>query len=117
MMKTCRTHGLLRSHVKDQLIQQILQSGRNNSRSPRGACGSHSTIPIQHNHRSHAAQGTFARSNRIRSTLHQTEGIRLTNARQVDVSSGVESAPGVKDAARIAAFVAATRPDPIPRLR
>lgn len=37
------------------------------------------------------------------------EAIRLTNARQVDVSSGVESAPGVKDAARIAAFVAATR--------
>lgn len=35
------------------------------------------------------------------------EAIRLTNARQVDVSSGVESAPGVKDAARIAAFVAA----------
>ena len=37
------------------------------------------------------------------------EAIRLTNARQVDVSSGVESAPGVKDAGRIAAFVAATR--------
>ena len=37
------------------------------------------------------------------------EAIRLTNARQVDVSSGVESAPGVKDAARIAAFVAAAR--------
>ena len=37
------------------------------------------------------------------------EAIRLTGARQVDVSSGVESAPGVKDAARIAAFVAATR--------
>ena len=35
------------------------------------------------------------------------EAIRLTNARQVDVSSGVESAPGVKDAARIAAFVTA----------
>jgi phosphoribosylanthranilate isomerase len=35
------------------------------------------------------------------------EAIRLTNARQVDVSSGVESAPGVKDQARIAAFVAA----------
>ncbi len=35
------------------------------------------------------------------------EAIRLTNARQVDVSSGVESAPGVKDAARVAAFVAA----------
>lgn len=37
------------------------------------------------------------------------EAIRLTNARQVDVSSGVESAPGVKDAARMAAFVAAAR--------
>jgi phosphoribosylanthranilate isomerase len=35
------------------------------------------------------------------------EAIRLTNARQVDVSSGVETAPGIKDAARIAAFVAA----------
>lgn len=48
------------------------------------------------------------------------EAIRLTNARQVDVSSGVESAPGVKDHAHIAAFVrAATGPaDPaIPRLR
>ncbi|MEY4983060.1 MAG: hypothetical protein RIR62_1326 [Pseudomonadota bacterium] len=37
------------------------------------------------------------------------EAIRLTNARQVDVSSGVESAPGIKDAGRIAAFVAAAR--------
>ena len=37
------------------------------------------------------------------------DAIRLTNARQVDVSSGVESAPGVKDPARIAAFVGATR--------
>jgi phosphoribosylanthranilate isomerase len=35
------------------------------------------------------------------------EAIRLTGARQVDVSSGVESAPGVKDADRIAAFLAA----------
>lgn len=32
------------------------------------------------------------------------EAVRLTGARQVDVSSGVEAAPGVKDAARIAAF-------------
>lgn len=35
------------------------------------------------------------------------EAIRLTNARQVDVSSGVEGAPGVKDHARIAAFTRA----------
>ena len=35
------------------------------------------------------------------------EAIRLTGTRQVDVSSGVESTPGVKDAARITAFVAA----------
>jgi phosphoribosylanthranilate isomerase len=35
------------------------------------------------------------------------EAVRLTGARQVDVSSGVESAPGVKDAALIRAFVAA----------
>lgn len=35
------------------------------------------------------------------------QAIRLTGARQVDVASGVESAPGVKDAARIAAFVLA----------
>jgi phosphoribosylanthranilate isomerase len=35
------------------------------------------------------------------------DAIRLTGARQVDVASGVESAPGVKDAAKIAAFVAA----------
>lgn len=37
------------------------------------------------------------------------EAIRLTGARQVDVSSGVESAPGVKDEALIRTFVAATR--------
>lgn len=36
------------------------------------------------------------------------EAIRLTNVRQVDVASGVESAPGVKDAGRIKAFVEAT---------
>jgi phosphoribosylanthranilate isomerase len=35
------------------------------------------------------------------------EAVRLTGARQVDVASGVESAPGVKDPTRIAAFVAA----------
>ena len=37
------------------------------------------------------------------------EAIRRTGARQVDVSSGVESAPGVKDIARIGAFAAAVR--------
>ncbi len=37
------------------------------------------------------------------------EAVRLTGARQVDVASGVESAPGVKDHAKIAAFVAAAR--------
>ncbi len=37
------------------------------------------------------------------------EAIRLTGARQVDVSSGVEAAPGVKDAALIGAFIAAAR--------
>ena len=35
--------------------------------------------------------------------------IRMTGARQVDTASGVESAPGVKDAGRIADFVAAAR--------
>ena len=37
------------------------------------------------------------------------EGVRLTGARQVDVSSGVESAPGSKDPERIARFVAAAK--------
>ncbi len=37
------------------------------------------------------------------------QAVRLTGARQVDVSSGVESAPGVKDAGRIAAFVEAAQ--------
>jgi phosphoribosylanthranilate isomerase len=45
------------------------------------------------------------------------EAIRLTNARQVDVSSGVESAPGVKDAGRISAFVKAAQMDGPPILR
>lgn len=35
--------------------------------------------------------------------------IRATGARQVDVSSGVEHAPGDKDPARVAAFIAAAR--------
>jgi phosphoribosylanthranilate isomerase len=35
------------------------------------------------------------------------EAVRLTNVRQVDVASGVEAAPGVKDATKIAAFIAA----------
>ncbi|MGM0583698.1 MAG: phosphoribosylanthranilate isomerase [Pseudomonadota bacterium] len=42
------------------------------------------------------------------------EAVRLTGARQVDVSSGVESAPGVKDPALIRAFVAAAQAAPVP---
>ncbi len=41
--------------------------------------------------------------------LNVAQAVGLTGARQVDVSSGVESAPGVKDAALIAAFCAAVR--------
>ncbi|MBL4750923.1 MAG: phosphoribosylanthranilate isomerase [Amylibacter sp.] len=37
------------------------------------------------------------------------EAVRLTGATQVDVSSGVESAPGLKDNAKIAAFIAAAQ--------
>ena len=37
------------------------------------------------------------------------EAIRISGAPLVDVSSGVETAPGVKDAARIAAFLEASR--------
>jgi phosphoribosylanthranilate isomerase len=37
------------------------------------------------------------------------EAVHLTGARQVDVSSGVERAPGVKDAALIAGFVQAAQ--------
>lgn len=44
------------------------------------------------------------------------EAIAMTGARQVDLASAVESAPGVKDAAKIAAFVAAAQADPVPRL-
>ncbi|AAV94111.1 phosphoribosylanthranilate isomerase [Ruegeria pomeroyi] len=39
------------------------------------------------------------------------EAIRLTGARQVDVSSGVETTPGVKDAGLIREFLAAARAD------
>ena len=47
------------------------------------------------------------------------QAVRLTGARQVDVSSGVEGAPGVKDAARIATFVQAAQgvKDGVPILR
>jgi phosphoribosylanthranilate isomerase len=37
------------------------------------------------------------------------EAVRVTGAPAVDVSSGVESAPGIKDPRRIAAFLAAAR--------
>ncbi len=37
------------------------------------------------------------------------EAVRITGARAVDVSSGVESAPGIKDPARIRAFIKAAR--------
>ncbi|WP_028958444.1 phosphoribosylanthranilate isomerase [Sulfitobacter sp. 20_GPM-1509m] len=40
------------------------------------------------------------------------EAIRVTGARQVDVSSGVETAPGVKDADKIAAFCRAAHAAP-----
>lgn len=38
-----------------------------------------------------------------------TDAMRLTGATMVDVSSGVESAPGVKDLDKIAAFVKAAK--------
>jgi phosphoribosylanthranilate isomerase len=37
------------------------------------------------------------------------EAAHMTGAQQLDVSSGVESAPGVKDAAKIAAFCGAVQ--------
>ncbi|MCG7518643.1 phosphoribosylanthranilate isomerase [Ruegeria sp. Ofav3-42] len=37
------------------------------------------------------------------------EAIRMTGAKQVDVSSGVESSPGVKDLIKIREFISATR--------
>lgn len=39
------------------------------------------------------------------------QAVRLTGARQVDVSSGVESAPGIKDAGRMADFAGALAPE------
>lgn len=39
------------------------------------------------------------------------EAVRITGARQVDLSSAIESAPGVKDAGRMAAFSAALTPE------
>lgn len=44
------------------------------------------------------------------------DAIRLTGARQVDVSSGVESAPGVKDPGMIADFIGAAQKEIAPRL-
>ncbi len=41
--------------------------------------------------------------------LNVVDAIALTGARQVDVASGVESAPGVKDAQMVADFIAAAQ--------
>ena len=48
--------------------------------------------------------------------LNVAEAIARTGARQVDVSSGVENAPGEKDAALIAEFVSAAQKKPAPNL-
>lgn len=44
------------------------------------------------------------------------EAIALTGARQVDVSSGVESSPGVKDPGLIATFIGAAKKESVPKL-
>ena len=49
-------------------------------------------------------------------TENVAEAIRLTRANQLDLSSGVESAPGVKDAKLIAQFMTAANAPPAPVL-